>query len=256
MDMRKLAFTSVLSILLIPSLVSSASAQTADEIVEKHLAALGGRAALEKLTSRSAAGTIVISTPNGDISGSVEIFAKAPNKSRVAMQLDLSAMGLTDPMYIDQKFDGTTGWALNSLQGDTEITGNPLDNMRNSVFPTPLLGYKAAGTTLEVLPGEDIGGRAMIVVNATPTAGSVTRMYFDAETYLVVRTVATIDSPLVGGIVEQTSVWSDYRVVDGVKVAFHLVNSSAQQTGTITLRTVEHNVALDDAMFSVGAPGR
>jgi hypothetical protein len=38
--------------------VHAAAAQTADEIVEKHLAAIGGRAALSKLTSRMMAGTI------------------------------------------------------------------------------------------------------------------------------------------------------------------------------------------------------
>ena len=44
----------------IPSL-----AQTADEIIEKHLAATGGRAALSKVTSRVSNGTITVTTPIG-----------------------------------------------------------------------------------------------------------------------------------------------------------------------------------------------
>ena len=35
-----------------------ALAQTADELVEKHLAAMGGRAALSKLTSQKATGSV------------------------------------------------------------------------------------------------------------------------------------------------------------------------------------------------------
>ena len=47
--------------------VNTVGAQTADEIVEKSIAALGGRAAHAKVKSRFATGTIVLSTPGGDI---------------------------------------------------------------------------------------------------------------------------------------------------------------------------------------------
>jgi hypothetical protein len=69
--------------------VHAAAAQTADEIVEKHLAAIGGRAALSKLTSRMMAGTIAISTPAGEFSGPIEIWNQAPNKVRTLINLDL-----------------------------------------------------------------------------------------------------------------------------------------------------------------------
>ena len=61
-------------------------------------------------------------------------------------------------------------------------------------------------------------------------------------------TVATIDTPQTGPL-EQASDFSDYRTVDGVKVAFRLVNTNALQTLTIALSSVEHNVAIDDAIF-------
>ena len=48
-----------------------AAAQTAEDLVEKHLAALGGRAALAKVTSRSTVGTMTLSTPNGAVSGPI-----------------------------------------------------------------------------------------------------------------------------------------------------------------------------------------
>ena len=57
-------------------------AQTADEVVARSLAAIGGRAALGKLKSRLTTGTITLSTPAGDIEGSVELLNAAPNKSR------------------------------------------------------------------------------------------------------------------------------------------------------------------------------
>src|SRR4026208_2205433 len=72
--------------------VQTAWAQTADEIVERHLAASGGRAALAKLTSRSNAGTITLTTPVGQLSGPIEVVSQRPNKERTLITLDLTAL--------------------------------------------------------------------------------------------------------------------------------------------------------------------
>ena len=243
-------FTAALfCVLVLPAWLKGAPAQTADEVVEKHLAAVGGRAALAKLTSRKSTGTVTISTPAGNLSGPIEISLKAPNKTRAYMQLDLTAIGGSDKMVLEQKFDGTAGWTLNSLQGDAQITGNQLQNMRNNAFPTPLTGYKEAGARLELLPKEQVAGRDAIVLLVTPKTGPVIRILFDAQTYLIVRTVTKISSPEAGEL-EQTSDPTDYRVVDGVKVPFVVTNTNALQTITIKLDKVEHNVPMDDAIFS------
>lgn len=237
--------------LLVASAVTPAAQQTVDQVIEKHLAAMGGREALSKLTSRKSTGTITIALANGEISGPVELYAKAPNKARAFMVVDLSAMGLNDKLTLDQKFDGTSGWVLDSLQGDRQITGNQLDNMKNGEFPTPLLNYKTNGTKVELLPNETVAGKAAIVLRITPKVGSVARLYLDAETMLAVRTVASVNMPEQGGDIETVGEASDYRTVDGVKVAFKTVNTTPNQTVTMVIATVQHNVAMDDAMFSV-----
>src|SRR6478735_2271431 len=89
--------------------VQLATAQTADEIIEKHLTALGGRAALNNVKSRSMKGTISVSTPVGELTGPIEIMNEVPNKSRTFVQLDLSNLGLGKVIQ-DQRFDGTTGY--------------------------------------------------------------------------------------------------------------------------------------------------
>src|SRR5689334_5333717 len=96
----------LLAVVLVLSSATIASAQTADEIVDKTLTALGGTAALGKLTSRSTAGTMIVSTPAGDISGTIEVLNAQPNKSRTLINLDLSSLG-AGSMVMDQRFDGT-----------------------------------------------------------------------------------------------------------------------------------------------------
>ncbi len=122
----------------------AAQAQTADEAVEKALAAMGGRAALTKLNTRVITGTITVSTQGVDIPGTVEMSYKAPNLARSFMKLDLSTFGGAE-MVIDRRCDGKTAFEINSQTGVKEITGNQLENMLNASFPSPFLNYKQAG---------------------------------------------------------------------------------------------------------------
>lgn len=223
--------------------------QTADDIVEKHVAAMGGRAALEKVTSRVMTGIISVSTPGGGLSGSIEVYNKAPNKSRTAVKIDASQFGLGQIVQ-DQRFNGTSGYAIDTLNGNREITGDQLEVARTNTFPSPLLKYKDAGSKLELLGREKAGDRDAYVLRLTPKTGPSARMLIDAETYLLAKTIITVNVPQIGGDVEQTVVVSDYRDVDGVKVPYQIQSINQFQTISITATKVEQNMAIDDKMFS------
>lgn len=229
---------------------TQAAPATADAVVAKHLEAQGGRAALSKLTSRHATGTIVLTIPGAELSGPVELFLKAPNKSRAVMTLDLSAVGGSGTLEVQQIFDGTAGWAINPMQGDQPITGTQLENMKDNMFPTPFLTPLPGTTKLTLLPNETVDGKSWIVLQITRASGNNTKVYFDPATYLIGRSASMIDNPETGAKMALVSTSTDYRTVDGVKVPFKIVNSSDIQTITIVLNKVEHNVAMDDAMFS------
>jgi hypothetical protein len=239
----------LLTVLLVLVSAGIALAQTAEDVIEKSVTELGGRAAHAKVTSRAMSGTIVLSTPGGDIKGSIEILNAVPNKTRTLIKADLSALGAGE-LVLDQRFDGSAGYALDSLQGNREITGNQLDNMRNSSFPHPFLTYKEQGTSAKLSGKEKVGDRDAYVVVFEPTSGSTVRQYIDAETYLPVKFVMKVDIPQLGQEVEQTTELLDFREVDGIKVAFRLLSSSAVQNFTIAIDKVEHNVPVDQALFS------
>lgn len=226
-----------------------AAAQSVEEVIDRNLAAMGGRAALGKLKTRSVSGTITLSTPAGDISGSVEIQNAVPNKLRSVIKADLSALGAGE-LVVDQRFDGNAGYVMDSLQGDREITGNQLDNLRNGSFPNAFLDYKEKGSAVRLGGRETIAGREAYVVILEPTRGSVVRLYIDAESYLTTRMVVRVDVPQIGQEVEQTTVFSDYREVDGVKVPFRVEATSSVQNYTIVIANVQHNVPINDALFS------
>jgi outer membrane lipoprotein-sorting protein len=226
---------------------AAASAQTADEIVDKSLAAIGGRAALAKLKSRSMTGKMTISTDNGDIPATFEAINQAPNKMRRLITLDLSAFGAPSAT-IEQRFDGTTGYAMDGMRGEVTLSASQLENLKNAVFPSPLLDYKTRGTKILLGGREKIGDRDVYALSLTPATGPVTRLFVDAQSYLPVRSVVTLDLPELGPQ-EQTTDFSDYREVDGVKVPFGIKGTSAVQTFTITMTKVTHNADIDPALF-------
>ena len=245
----KRMIAAVAGVAMVLVLAPRASAQTADEIVEKHLAAMGGRAALAKLTSQVASGTIVIQAQGADLAGTVELSKKAPNKSRTLMRIDLSAMGGSE-LVVDQRCDGKTAFASNSLQGDREITGAQLQSMLNATFPSSFLNYKETGGKIELLGRETVGAKPVLAMQYTPAAGPAIKLYLDATTYLVSRSVVKLSVPEAGGEIEQATDVTDYRAIDGVQTPFLVTVSGSGQVLTITLAKVEYNVALDDAVFS------
>ena len=244
--MRKLIqrFTLVVVVL---AWAQVSSAQTADEVIEKSIAAMGGRAAMEKIKTRQTTGSISLSTPAGEIPGTIEVTNAAPNKTRTVIKADLSSLG-AGPMVIDQRFDGTNGYVLDSLQGDRPVTGDQLLNMKANTFPHPFLGYKGMGTSAKLTGKEKVGDRDAYVVVFEPSSGPAVKQYIDAETYLPIQAVIKLTMPQVGEL-EQTARSLDFRDVDGVKVPFKLQVSSAMQGFTIVITKVEHNVPVDDKVF-------
>jgi outer membrane lipoprotein-sorting protein len=239
----------VLGVLLVLAAVP-ALAQTADDIVDKYLAAAGGRAAFAKLTSRVATGSITLSSPVGDLNGTIEVYSKAPNKGRTLIKVDVTALG-AGTVINDQRFDGTTGFVIDSLNGNREITGAQLDTLRNGAFPTVLLDYKQRGIALALEPSkQEVAGKPAYVITVTPKAGPPARMFVDQDSFMLVRTSTTLNVPQLGSDIEQVVEFSDFRDVDGIKVPFVTRTVNQVQTVVTMLTSVKHNVEIDDSMFT------
>ena len=235
-------------VLVVLSWAHVSAAQTAEEIIEKSIAAMGGRAAMAKIKSRTATGTLSLGTPAGDISGTIEMYAAAPNKQRSVIKADLTQLG-AGQLTVDQRFDGTTGYVLDSMQGNREITGSLLENMKSQSFPHTFLNYKAMGIGVKLGTKEKVMNRDMYPLTFEPATGNPIKQYVDAETFLPARSVIRAELPQLGEI-EQWIDASDYREVDGVKVPYKLTLTNSMQTITMTFTKVEHNTALDEKLFS------
>ena len=86
--------------------------------------------------------------------------------------------------------------------------------------------------------------------SAGPSTGE--RLYFDAQTGLLLRTLQIRESPL--GPVPFQIDFEDYREVDGVKVPALTRRCRPDFSFAARLDQIQHNVPIDDAKFDKPAP--
>lgn len=216
-----------------------AALPSADQILDKYVEAIGGKAAIEKQTSRVSKGTFEIAAFGA--SGTAEIYEKAPNKT--ASVINVSGFGV-----VQQGFDGKTGWAIDPQNGSRDKSGAELAAAKlDAEFLKPLK-IKQLYPKIVVKGKDKVGDKEAYVVEATPAESSVETWYFDTQTGLMLRQDADREGPQ--GKQKIQVYLDDYRAVDGVKVPFKLRQVSEAFTIDIKIDEVKNNVPIDDAKFN------
>lgn len=217
---------------------AAAALPSADQILDKYVAAIGGETAWHKLTSRSSTGTIEI--PAMSLSGTVEIHEKAPDFSLAIVSLG----GAT----FQRGFDGTTAWSNDPQNGLRTETGAEAEDSKRQADFYHQLNMRKYYSKWKVTGIEKVGDHDAYVVEATSTAGDLDKMYFDTQSGLLVRAITTVHSPQADQVVEADL--SDYRDVDGIKLPFRVHQSTTQADYTITFTEVHQNVDLAEGQFA------
>ncbi len=211
----------------------------ADEILEKYVKALGGKEAIEKLSSRSVKGTLEIEAAN--LSGNVETYHKAPNK--YASLFTISGIGGGG-----QVFDGAKGWDSNPMSGLRELAGEELAVLKREADFYQPLNLKKHFLKMEVKGKETVGSSETYVVIASPVEGGPEKLYFDTASGLLVRQDAERETAQ--GKMASEEYFGDYKDVGGVKVPHSLKIVSATFAITIKITDAKTNVEIEEAKFN------
>ena len=97
---------------------------------------------------------------------------------------------------------------------------------------------------------DKINGRDVFAVTGTRPDKRRERLFFDAETGLLVRRMGYIDTPL--GVLPDQTDYEDYREVDGVKVPFtvKIYVVGGFFTATRQFSDIKFNVPIEDSRFA------
>ena len=218
-------------------------ALTAEQVIEKSIAATGGRQAIEKVTTSYA--KALMEFPANEAHGMIERYAKAPDK-----QLTVTFMeGVGESR---QGFDGRVAWSQDPSGQVTELTGAALEDFKRGASFNAVLNWRALYPKAELAGKQPVGGSEAYVIKLTAASGKVTTRYYGAQTFLLLRETAVYSTPQGNMVIVAT--FSDYRDVDGIQTPFRI--RQVMPVGEIIFTTTElkNNLPIDDAKFA--KPGK
>lgn len=166
-----------------------------------------------------------------------EIYVRAPDK--MLMIMHTPGAGAT------VAFNGKTAWQKNET-GLREMVGPEAEFLKRQARSFAGSGLTEQSTKLEVKGRAKLGERETFVVEPV-SAGATERLYFDAQTGLLIRQDVEMDGPQ--GKTQLIVEYEDDREVDGVKLPFSRRWSRPGFTFTQKFDDIKHNVAIDDTRF-------
>ena len=207
------------------------------QILDHYVQALGGAAALQKITTRTVKGSRIGAD---NVLVPEEVYQKAPDK--------LLTVTRYPQVVFSNGFNGKEGWGHSSREGATPLPEQLIAQLkRDAVF------YKELKTE-DLYSKLTVSGRAPVrdsdayVIEAKPIDGPVEKLFFDVRTGLLVRRYTESDTPL-GKLPLQVD-YEDYREVDGVKQPFLIHWSFPGRIWGRKIDEIKQNVPLDDAKFN------
>ncbi|GAB3792122.1 hypothetical protein GCM10028819_01770 [Spirosoma humi] len=212
---------------------------TADQVIDKYIAAIGGKDALMKVTD------VTTSMSSEGQMGAIMITRKQKLPNKFSMVINANGMEV-----MRQTGDGSKV-AMGGMQGSRTIEGPAALQMTatNTLFPE--LHYTENGVKTTLVGPEKVDGKDTYKLSHTTADGSATWTdNFDATTGLKVQSVVTNKSQR-GEEMTSTMVYSDYKDVNGIKFPMTIQQQSPRGPMTMTIDNVKINKGLKDSDFTV-----
>lgn len=218
-----------------------AHAQTADEVIQKYTATMGGLDAFQKI--QTAKFTANLTVQGMDLPMTLQVI------NGKAMRVDVDVMG--QPVVNCYK-DGK-GWKINPFAGAetaTDVEGTELAEFRNQAsLASSLMNYKTLGHTVELLGQATVEGIQTHKIKLTnKDDGRSTVFFISTADNLIVKTTSTREMQ---GVETEVETWfSNVKEFAGLK--FYMTRDqkiNGQTIQAITYTNVELNVPVDEKIF-------
>jgi CubicO group peptidase (beta-lactamase class C family) len=201
---------------------------TADELIGKVIAAMGGEANLRKHKTMTLAAEVDFESQG--VKGEVVSYAKSPNLA--ASEVTFVALGRRFATAYEF-FDGDGGGEGGSFMPAETYAGKNLEDKRIAADFYQTLNWKTHYKTVEVKRRAKVGDEDVYVVVKTPEKGNPVTDYVSAKTFLVVKRDLLSTTNAGEMTLPSTETYSDFRAVDGVVLPFKTVQSNLSMGDTV-----------------------
>jgi outer membrane lipoprotein-sorting protein len=215
----------------------SLQAQTADEIISKHVEAIGGADNWKKVNSLVVTGAMSIQGMSIDMVRTV--------LHQKGLRQNISMMGMENYSIITPE----AGWSFMPIQQKTEVEPMAAEDLKKSQEQLDAQGefvdYKAKGHSVELVGSETVDGNDCFKIKATFKSGASLVYFIDKKTYYINQTVRTIEDN------ELVTTFSNYqKTPEGLVFAMSSVLPLAPgMTADYTVSKIEINPTVDPSVF-------
>ena len=267
-SLRALACLLALAAAAFPAARDDKRQLSAEEIIGKHLEAVGGRQALARIKSRVAVGTFKKET---EPESQMAIVSESPDRVAAVFifrdydwRMIYDAGKLTLRPQLPRQAAPVEEKYREMLSSGLMFNGIALHNL--------LASAPASDVKLEAKGTKRVKGRPAHVVEVRRGKGGAVRLYFDAETFMWVRTdfgraevsrqMRALTNEVVSQAADENAIdfyveTADFRDVDGLKLPFRfemvvtapILREKSSGTLVANIKEYKHNVPIDPSMF-------
>jgi hypothetical protein len=208
----------------------------AEEIIDRHVQAIGGRDAVLRHASSRVTGTFAM--PAAGIEGTLVVLAARPNLNMT--RVEIPGLGT-----ILSGFDGEVGWSMDPNLGPRLLEGNELEATKEGSSQLAAVRDPSLFDVRETVERAEMNGQPCFKVRLVWKSGRESFDCYSIETGLLVGGLSRQDSPM--GTIETVTLLDDYREVDGVRSATRIRQQVLGQEQVMILDTIEYDVVEPDA---------
>ena len=218
-----------------------AKAQTADEIIAKHIDAIGGKGKLSQIN------TVYIESSTSVMGNDSPTKTYIVNGKAYKNESNFNGQNFVNVIK------DTSGWMINPYAGATDPTAIPSDDFKmnaDEVYVDPLINYAANGAKVDTAGQEKVGDVNAYKLKYTNKYGSESYYYIDPATWYIIQ--VTKQATAMGQPVTVTVTLSNFKQTDfGVYMAYTTHIDMGQFALDVTTQKVEVTKDIDPKIFEM-----
>jgi zinc protease len=208
-----------------------------DQILQRYETALGGRAAIDKISSYRLKGTFDLA----GLTGTIEGWRKEPDKT-------LSVIEFPRIGTLKKGFDGETRWVQTPAGTYSDSSPQEIAELERDAEVYSAGKIRSLFESLKLENKARLSGRDVYVIEGRPARGPAEKLFFDVQNGLLVRWDMARRQSNRGTVFVKVHL-EDYKDVDGVKIPFNVRFVFESFSFMVKVEELEHNIAIDDAIF-------
>ena len=219
--------------------IQSVKAQTADEVIDKYVTALGGKEKILSLKSVKKVGSL-------NVQG-IDVGLTVTRVQGVGSRNDISVPGMGEGFQV---VNPIKGWDFMPFMGQTspeEVSGDKLKSSLSLLdIQGSLVNYKEKGSQVEMSGKEKVENAECYKLKLTDKQGVISTLFIDSKSNYLVKSIITAKSS--NGDINTELSFGDFKKTDeGYIFPF----SEVMDRGTIIFTSIETNKPVDEKIFTV-----